>query len=105
MELARVSDLSAVNPPHFPNYRFTYSATSGMGECQTCARRQPGDLSRRGQIDDLRSELQTSMRDDLRAARLKAMGAGAPPAATLVGVQSLASEGWLVEIEVTAVIH
>jgi enamine deaminase RidA (YjgF/YER057c/UK114 family) len=46
-----------------------------------------------------------SMRDDLRAARLRAMGAGAPPAATLVGVQSLASEDWLVEIEVTAVIH
>jgi enamine deaminase RidA (YjgF/YER057c/UK114 family) len=46
-----------------------------------------------------------SMRDDLRAARLKAMGSGAPPAATLVGVQSLASEDWLVEIEVTAVIH
>jgi enamine deaminase RidA (YjgF/YER057c/UK114 family) len=46
-----------------------------------------------------------SMRDDLRAARLKAMGAGAPPAATLVGVESLASDDWLVEIEVTAVIH
>lgn len=46
-----------------------------------------------------------SLRDDLRAARLKAMGDGAPPASTLVGVQSLASEDWLVEIEVTAVIH
>ena len=46
-----------------------------------------------------------AMRDDLRAARLKAMSGGAPPAATLVGVQSLASEDWLVEIEVTAVIH
>src|SRR5215471_18354021 len=33
-----------------------------------------------------------SMRDDLRAARLKAMGPGEPPAATLVGVQSLATD-------------
>jgi enamine deaminase RidA (YjgF/YER057c/UK114 family) len=46
-----------------------------------------------------------SMRDDLRAARLKFMGDAKPPAATLIGVQSLASEDWLVEIEVTAVIH
>jgi enamine deaminase RidA (YjgF/YER057c/UK114 family) len=46
-----------------------------------------------------------SMRDDLRAARLKFMGDAKPPAATLVGVQSLASDEWLVEIEVTAVIH
>src|SRR5260370_41668034 len=46
-----------------------------------------------------------SMRDDLRAARLKFMGDAKPPAATLVGVQSLASEEWLVEIEVTAVIR
>ena len=45
-----------------------------------------------------------SMRDDLRAARLKAMGSGEPPASTLVGVQSLATNDWLVEIEVTAVI-
>jgi enamine deaminase RidA (YjgF/YER057c/UK114 family) len=45
-----------------------------------------------------------SMRDDLRAARLRFMGSVEPPAATLVGVQSLASEEWLVEIEVTAVI-
>jgi enamine deaminase RidA (YjgF/YER057c/UK114 family) len=46
-----------------------------------------------------------SMRDDLRAARLQFMGSADPPAATLVGVQSLASEDWLVEIEVTAVIR
>jgi enamine deaminase RidA (YjgF/YER057c/UK114 family) len=46
-----------------------------------------------------------SMRDDLRAARLRFMGDGKPPAATLVGVQSLASDEWLVEIEVTAVIR
>jgi enamine deaminase RidA (YjgF/YER057c/UK114 family) len=46
-----------------------------------------------------------SMREDLRAARLRFMGRGEPPAATLVGVQSLASEEWLVEIDVTAVIH
>jgi len=46
-----------------------------------------------------------SMRDDLRAARLRFMGDAKPPAATLVGVQSLASEDWLVEIEVTAVIR
>ena len=46
-----------------------------------------------------------SMRGDLREARLRFMGAGEPPAATLVGVQSLASEEWLVEIEVTAVIR
>ena len=46
-----------------------------------------------------------SMRDDLRAARLKFMADAKPPAATLVGVQSLASEDWLVEIEVTAVIR
>lgn len=46
-----------------------------------------------------------SMRDDLRAARLRAMGPAEPPAATLIGVQSLASEDWLVEIEVTAVIR
>ena len=46
-----------------------------------------------------------SMRDDLRAARLKFMGDAKPPAATLVGVQSLASDEWLVEIEVTAVIR
>jgi enamine deaminase RidA (YjgF/YER057c/UK114 family) len=45
-----------------------------------------------------------SMRDDLRAARVKAMGAGEPPAATLVGVQSLASEDWLIEIEAMAVV-
>jgi len=46
-----------------------------------------------------------SMRDELRAARLRAMGAVESPAATLVGVQSLASEDWLVEIEATAVIR
>ena len=46
-----------------------------------------------------------SMRDDLRAARLRFMGSADPPAATLVGVQSLASEDWLVEIELTAVIR
>jgi enamine deaminase RidA (YjgF/YER057c/UK114 family) len=46
-----------------------------------------------------------SMRDDLRAARLHFMGDAKPPAATLVGVQSLASEDWLIEIEVTAVIR
>ena len=46
-----------------------------------------------------------SMRDDLRAARLRFMGDAKPPAATLVGVQSLASDDWLVEIEVTAVIR
>ena len=46
-----------------------------------------------------------SMRDDLRAARLRAMGNVEPPAATLVGVQSLATEDWLIEIEVTAVVR
>ena len=46
-----------------------------------------------------------SMRDELRAARLRAMGAVESPAATLVGVQSLASDDWLVEIEATAVIR
>ena len=46
-----------------------------------------------------------SMRADLREARLRHMGPGEPPAATLVGVQSLATEDWLVEIEVTAVIR
>jgi len=46
-----------------------------------------------------------SMRDDLRAARLHFMADAKPPAATLIGVQSLASEDWLVEIEVTAVIR
>ena len=45
-----------------------------------------------------------SMRDELRAARLRFMGSAEPPAATLVGVQSLATKDWLVEIEVTAVI-
>jgi len=45
-----------------------------------------------------------SMRDDLRAARLRFMGGAEPPAATLVGVQSLTSADWLVEIEVTAVV-
>jgi enamine deaminase RidA (YjgF/YER057c/UK114 family) len=44
-----------------------------------------------------------AMREDVRAARLRFMGAGEPPAATLVGVQSLATEDWLVEIEVMAV--
>jgi enamine deaminase RidA (YjgF/YER057c/UK114 family) len=46
-----------------------------------------------------------SMRTVLREARLRHMGDGAPPAATLVGVQSLATEDWLVEIEATAVIR
>ncbi|MCU1236004.1 MAG: RidA family protein, partial [Candidatus Solibacter sp.] len=46
-----------------------------------------------------------SMRPELREARLHAMGTAEPPAATLVGVQSLASEEWLVEIEVTAVVR
>jgi len=46
-----------------------------------------------------------AMRADLREARQRFMGAGDPPAATLVGVQSLATEDWLVEIEVTAVIR
>ena len=47
-----------------------------------------------------------SMRDDLRAARLRFMGSTQPPpASTLVGVQSLASDDWLVEIEVTAVVR
>src|SRR5215471_5346120 len=35
-----------------------------------------------------------SMRADLREARLRFMGSGDPPAATLVGVQSLATEDW-----------
>ena len=46
-----------------------------------------------------------SMRPELREARLRFMGTGEPPASTLVGVQSLASEEWLVEIEVTAVVR
>ena len=46
-----------------------------------------------------------AMRGDLREARLRAMGPGEPPASTLVGVQSLASEDFLVEIEVTAVVR
>lgn len=46
-----------------------------------------------------------SMREDVRAARLRFMGPGEPPAATLVGVQSLATDDWLVEIEATAVIR
>ena len=46
-----------------------------------------------------------SMRDMLREARLSAMGNIEPPAATLVGVQSLATEDWLIEIEVTAVVR
>jgi enamine deaminase RidA (YjgF/YER057c/UK114 family) len=45
-----------------------------------------------------------SMRDDLREARSRFMGPGEPPASTLVGVQSLASDDFLVEIEATAVI-
>jgi enamine deaminase RidA (YjgF/YER057c/UK114 family) len=45
-----------------------------------------------------------SMREELRAARLHAMGPGEPPASTLVGVQALATEDILVEIEATAVI-
>jgi enamine deaminase RidA (YjgF/YER057c/UK114 family) len=47
---------------------------------------------------------QPAMRDELRAARLRAMGPANPPAATLVGVQSLAQDDWLIEVEVTAVI-
>ena len=46
-----------------------------------------------------------AMRDTLRETRLTAMGGVEPPAATLVGVQSLASEDYLIEIEVTAVIR
>jgi hypothetical protein len=46
-----------------------------------------------------------SMRNDIREARQRFMGTGEPPAATLVGVQALASDDWLVEIEVTAVIR
>jgi len=46
-----------------------------------------------------------SMRNDIREARQRFMGTDEPPAATLVGVQSLASDDWLVEIEVTAVIR
>jgi len=46
-----------------------------------------------------------AMRDILREARMRAMGNAEPPAATLVGVQSLASEDYLVEIEVTAVVR
>ncbi len=48
---------------------------------------------------------QPSMRNDLREARARFMGPGEPPASTLVGVQSLASEDYLVEIEVTAVLR
>jgi enamine deaminase RidA (YjgF/YER057c/UK114 family) len=46
-----------------------------------------------------------SMRPDIREARLRAMGNVEPPASTLVGVQSLATDEWLVEIEVTAVVR
>lgn len=46
-----------------------------------------------------------SMRSDVRDARARAMGKIEPPASTLVGVQSLATEGLLVEIEATAVIR
>jgi enamine deaminase RidA (YjgF/YER057c/UK114 family) len=45
-----------------------------------------------------------AMRNDLRETRLRFMGTSQPPAATLVGVQSLASEDFLVEIEATAVL-
>ena len=44
-----------------------------------------------------------SMLADIREARSKFIG-GEPPASTLVGVQALASEAWLVEIEVMAVV-
>jgi enamine deaminase RidA (YjgF/YER057c/UK114 family) len=46
-----------------------------------------------------------SMRNYIREARVRFMGTGEPPASTLVGVQALASEDFLVEIEVTAVIR
>ena len=45
-----------------------------------------------------------AMRADVREARTKFMGAGEPPAATLAGVTSLASEDLLVEIEAVAVL-
>jgi enamine deaminase RidA (YjgF/YER057c/UK114 family) len=45
-----------------------------------------------------------SMRADVREVRAKFMGAANPPASTLVGVQALATEDYLVEIEMTAVV-
>lgn len=46
-----------------------------------------------------------SLRDAIVEARRRFMGADDLPASTLVGVQSLASEDYLVEVEVTAVIR
>jgi enamine deaminase RidA (YjgF/YER057c/UK114 family) len=45
-----------------------------------------------------------SMRADIREARARFMGNIEPPASTLAGVQALASEDFLVEIEAVAVI-
>ena len=46
-----------------------------------------------------------AMRADVREVRAKFMGATNPPASTLVGVQALASDDYLVEIEMTAVVR
>lgn len=45
-----------------------------------------------------------SMRPDVREVRAKFMGAVDPPASTLVGVQALASDDYLVEVEMTAIV-
>jgi enamine deaminase RidA (YjgF/YER057c/UK114 family) len=45
-----------------------------------------------------------AMRAKLREIRGKYMGSGEPPASTLVGVQALAVEDWLVEVEMVAVV-
>lgn len=46
-----------------------------------------------------------SMRADVREIRARFMGAGEPPASTLVGVQALATDDYLVEVEMTAVVR
>ena len=45
-----------------------------------------------------------AMRADVREVRSRFMGAGEPPASTLVGVQALATDDYLVEVEMTAVV-
>ena len=76
-----------------------------MGERQGRLGRRRSNFKDVVKINTYVVNYQPSMRDDLREARLRFMGTAEPPAATLVGVQSLATADWLVEIEAVAVIR
>ena len=93
-------DVRHINPPGVtasPAYSQVVTAKPGtvVWVAGQIAQNAKGELVGKGDLKAQAHQVWETVRVALEAL---------PPAATLVGVQSLASEDWLVEIEVTAVI-